>query len=210
MKKLLILIIIITLPLIAFFQYKRYERFHPPVSYEYDINDSIDVNYHDHQFVKEYFANAVEISAYARQQWRNEGVDVRFPNQNSQTELTISKYYNDLVARTQWLEAKLVQSDRLKRKGYNNDDVKKIESGVSLKKMDWENDREQLVNLAIGSRGEHVWLLQRELDFKGYDHTLDGVFGVATEAGLAAFQQDNGLFPSGHMSERTFEALFLK
>jgi hypothetical protein len=210
MKKLLFGIIIITLPLIVFFQYKDFKRFNPPTSYEYVVNENLDLNYHNYALVEEYFAKVVEISAYARKQWRNEGVDVRFPDQYSQTELNIAKYYNELLSRVQWLEAKLLESKQWKVKGYSNDDIQKIESGISPEMIKWLTEKEQLINTVLGDTGEYVWILQKQLVSKGFDHPFDGVFGSETKNALISFQEKNNLYPSGQMSERTFKALFLK
>ena len=64
MKKLLIIVLIITLPLIAFFQYKGYRRFHPPVDYEYVISNEIDINYYDQGLVEEYYTKAIEVGSF--------------------------------------------------------------------------------------------------------------------------------------------------
>ncbi|SNT34275.1 Putative peptidoglycan binding domain-containing protein [Ekhidna lutea] len=210
MKKLLIVVIVITLPLITFFQYKNYRRFHPPVNYEYALAENVDVNYHDPSMVEEYFSKSVEISAFARKAWSNESIDVRFPDENDQTALTQAAYYNQLLARLQHIETLLSQSADLKSRGFNNEDVKLVESGVPENLAKWMAQKDQLIGLSVGSRGEEVWLLQTYLENKGLDHTVDGVFGAATQSALRQFQQNNGLYPSGAMSERTFEKLFLE
>lgn len=210
MKKLLVVVIVITLPLITYFQYKNYRRFHPPVNYEYPLSDGIDMYYHDPSIVEEYYQKAVEISSYARKAWSNEGVDVRFPDTDDQTELTQAAYYNYLLSRLQQIEFQLTQSARLKSKGLNNEEVRLVESGVPEGLVKWIALKEQLVSLSEGSRGEEVWLLQTFLTKKGFEHTVDGVFGAATQTALQQFQEKNDLYPSGAMSDQTFAKLFLE
>lgn len=209
MKKLLFGIIIIGLPLIVFFQYKNYTRFNPPVDYEYTISTDIDANYHNQDLVSEYFSKAVEIGSFARLRWRNEAIDVRFPDQNSEVELNASKYYNRLVSRVQQIEQKLIQSANLKSKGLSNTDVLVVESGVPVAEVKFVNDRQAILNLKVGDRGRLVWELQKRLNSHGYEHEIDGVFGVATQNALVTFQNHNTLYPSGTMDIDVYNAIFL-
>lgn len=208
MKKLLVVIIVISLPLIVFFQYQNYKRFNPPTDYEYVSASEVDVNYHDQILVEEYYSKIVEASAYARQKWSNEGVDVRFPDTNSETELNISKYYNTLIGRIKYLESKLNQSRDLKINGYNNQEIVRIENGVSPVLVSWADHRESLVDLAVGDKGDKVWVLQKQLIKKGYVHTLDGIFEGETRNAIRKFQVDNDYYPSGEMNPQVFKALF--
>lgn len=209
MKKLLIAILVITLPLITFFQYKNYKRFHPPAEYEYTISDEIDSNYHNQALIDEYFQKSVEIGAFARKVWRNDGVDVRFPDENDPSQQTQALYYNQLLARLKKMEAILKNSSNLKAKGYGNEEVKHIESGVPESMLQWINQKNEMTSLAIGSTGEGVWLLQKYLVNEGLDHEIDGVFGIDTQEALRTFQINNDLYPSGSMSDKTFQKLFI-
>jgi hypothetical protein len=209
MKKLLFGIIIIGLPLIVFFQYKNYKRFSPPVNYEYSINTAVDINYHNSDLVSEYYSTAIEIGSYARLKWRNENIDVRFPDQDSESDLNASKYYNQLLARVQQLEQKLITSANLKSQGLNNADVLLVESGVSIAEVRFVNDKQSILSLKAGDRGRLVWELQRRLNAHGYQHQPDGVFGAATQNALIAFQNDNELYPSGAMDIDVYNAIFL-
>ena len=208
MKKLLIIVIVITLPLIAFFQYKEYKRFHPPVDYEYTLSDNIDLNYHDQTLVDEYYAKALEIGFFARMQWRNE-IDVRFPDIGNLEEVNSAKYYNRLLARTTQLENVLTNSLRLKTDGYTNDEIKQIESGVSPEMIKWTDNLEDILSISLGDLSQHVWNVQKELIAKGYEHRLDGLFGVETQSAIFSFQTDHDIFPTGLMNQETFDALFL-
>ncbi len=208
MKKLLFIVLIITLPLIAFFQYKNYKRFNPPADYEYVTSEEIDTNYYNSDLVDEYYAKAVEIGSFARLQWRNNGIDVRFPNEDSQTAINASKYYNQLISRVKSLESKLVSSSALKKEGLANGDIRLIESGYSINDLAALEDKDEIVQITFGDQSRFVWKVQKQLISRGYDHVLDGLFGIDTQNAIIAFQQDNQMYPSGAMDEETFELLF--
>ncbi|MEQ9404812.1 MAG: peptidoglycan-binding domain-containing protein [Cyclobacteriaceae bacterium] len=210
MKRILFVVIIITLPLIAYFQYKKYTRFNPPSQLEYVIADNIDVNYHNQSLVSEYYRNAVEIGAFARSKWSNESIDVRFPDQNDLVQVNAAKYYNQLVARTKELEVRLQNAAVLKSKGYSNNDIIKAESGIPSDLIESKIDRTTMEVLRIGDRNRFVWKLQEKLISKGYPHLLDGLFGTDTQNALIRYQNDQGLFPSGAMNPEVFDELFLK
>ena len=210
MKKIFLGLIAITLILITFFQYRNYQRFNPPVDYEYGISDGIDVDYHDATLVTEYFSKAIEIGEFARRKWRNESIDVRFPDQDSEVEMNAAKYYNQLKARTLLLEKKLSNSFNLKKDGFSNEDVQAVEGGVPIILINARVNKDAIVILRIGDQSEHVWKLQERLIEKGYPHQLDGLFGIDTQNALTSYQTDQGIYPSGAMNEEAFALLFLK
>ncbi len=210
MKKLVFIVIIVTLPIIAFFQYQKYKRFTPPVAYEYAISDNIDVNYHHQELVDEYFSKALEIGAFARLKWRNEGLDVRFPDENNLAEVNAAKYWTELQARVKLLERKLTFSKTLKAQGLTNQEVRMAESGFDVAHLDFVKDQEGIQSIQIGDQSRFVWMVQSKLIEKGYDHVLDGLFGDDTQNAITSFQQDQGIYPAGLMNEETFELLFLK
>lgn len=210
MKKIFLIILIITLPLICFFQYKSYRRFHPPVDYVFEISDSIDVNYHNVPLVDEYFSKAIEVGYFAKYKWFNEGIDVRFPDAENLESVNASKYYNQLIARVNYLEKLLKNSLSLKNKGLSNEEIKLVESGSSIADLKWMKMKPQILNIAFGERSEYVWQVQKQLISKGYEHRLDGLFGLDTQNAIISFQNDNSLFPSGTITEGSFSSLFLK
>jgi peptidoglycan hydrolase-like protein with peptidoglycan-binding domain len=62
--------------------------------------------------------------------------------------------------------------------------------------------------LASGSRGERVERLQSALKAMGYAvGEIDGLYGPATQAAVAAFQRDRGLPMSGSADEATLRSL---
>lgn len=210
MKKILLGIVVITLLLITFFQYKKYRRFNPPSNYEYAISADIDVNYHDQAMVNEYYQNAVEIGAFARMKWTSESIDVRFPDDDSMEEVNASKYYNRLLSRTQFIEEKLKRSAELKGTGLSNDQVRLVESGVPVSLLDLMENKDAITVLSIGDQSRFVWELQKRLIARGYEHQLDGVFGIATQNALLTFQNDQGIYPSGAMNDEVFALLFVE
>ena len=62
-------------------------------------------------------------------------------------------------------------------------------------------------NLSQGSRGNLVWILQAGLIAKGFETTLDSIFGSRTATQVRAFQTANNLASDGIAGPNTFEAL---
>lgn len=202
MKKLFFLIVVVTLPIIAYFNYKNYKRFNPPIGYELIISDSIDVNYHDPVLVHEYFNKAIEAGSFARMQWTNNEIDVRFPSATPAS-INAAKYYNQLVSRVGYLERLLLNSAELKAKGHTNDEIKLIESGISHDKMYWIENEEDILAISQGDMNEYVWNVQKFLISKGYEHKLDGLFGEDTKNAIVLFQNQHKLFPAGYITKET-------
>ena len=63
--------------------------------------------------------------------------------------------------------------------------------------------------LSQGSRGQEVIKLQQALKDKGYDITVDGVYGAKTREAVIKFQKDNGLTPDGIAGANTLSKLNL-
>lgn len=208
MKKIFYIVIIVALPVIVFFQYKDYTRFRPEAGYDFVVNKAIDVNYHNQQMVKEYFANAVEIGALARRFWYESEIDIKFPDESIQAQ-NAAALYNQLVARNSFIEAKLLKSAAYKGEGYSNKQVLDLENGIDPRTRQLIAQKAKYVGLTIGSRGSSVWNMQKQLVSKGYSLPLDGVFMLESDDALKQFQSDNEMYPSGIIDEDTFEALFL-
>lgn len=62
-------------------------------------------------------------------------------------------------------------------------------------------------NLRLGSRGEKVKQLQRDLTSLGYKLTADGIFGPKTEAAVKRFQRDKNLTVDGIVGPKTRAAI---
>lgn len=62
--------------------------------------------------------------------------------------------------------------------------------------------------LSIGSRGRAVRSLQDRLAAAGYyDGAIDGMYGLATQRAVVAFQEEQGFEPTGRLDDPTWEAL---
>ncbi|MEQ8238960.1 MAG: peptidoglycan-binding domain-containing protein [Cyclobacteriaceae bacterium] len=204
MKKLLIIVIVITLPLIAFFQYANYHRFHPPVNYDYPISDQIDLMYYDQDMIKEYYRNSIEMGQLARTLWFNDGIDVRFPDIEDSLSLNYSTYYTHLKARNQFIESRLVASKMGREKGWSIAEIKLMEQGIDPSEMSLREESIQYAGLALGSVGEKVVVIQKFLNDKGYSIPVDAVFGLATRDSLKSFQNDKGLTGTGIVDYQTY------
>ena len=207
MKRLAWLIIIVTLPVITFFQYKKYNKFNPPSIYQYPVNDSVDIHYYDPLIVEKYFENVYRIESLARELWYSKGLDVKFPDldiEGSEAEL---KFYRQLWATTRVLEEKLLYATRLKAAGFNNQEIRRIvEEGIAPELVRYA-DKQQLLGLKMGDQGQGVWEVQDFLLKKSYQIPFDGVFGLETQQSLIDFQKKHNLIPSGIVNNKTLQVL---
>jgi hypothetical protein len=63
-------------------------------------------------------------------------------------------------------------------------------------------------NLAVGSKGTVVQLVQNRLRAAGYyDGEVDGIYGEETKEAMKAFQEDHELPPTGGVKRPTYRAL---
>ena len=208
MKKLLIPLLLIVLGFIAYFQYDNWRRFNPPAAYSYEVSTDIDPNYHDQTLVTEYYANAVEIGSFARNQWFSQGIDVRFADTGDLEARQAVAYYNQLLARTQQIEQILTNSKVQKDQGFTNEQVQLLESGFPQELLPFSEELDDFYGITLGSIDRHVWILQKRLIEKGFSHPIDGVFGTETQTSLTQFQTQNDLFPSGLVDRETLIHLF--
>ena len=207
MKRLALLILIITLPILTYFQYQKYRRFHPPVNYDYSPSDSIDTNYHNPVVLQQYYQNVYEIGDFARSQWRNQATDVRYPDDGNPEEKKASQYYRQLLSTTALLEDKLIASRTLKDQGFDNQAIARLEQ------EGWSPQNYQLAQyqsiegLKTGDKGSGVWALQKLLVNKGYEIPVDGIFSQATEEAVKDLQQATGNYPSGTVDQLLLQAM---
>lgn len=207
MKRLALLILIVTLPILTYFQYQKYRRFHPPVSYDYAPSDSIDVNYHDPVVLQQYYQNVYEIGDFARRQWRNQGTDVRYPDSDNPEEKKASQYYQQLLSTTAQLEDKLIASQVLKEQGFDNQAIVWIEREGWSPQNYQIAQRQSLQGLKRGDKGSEVWALQKLLVNKGYEIPVDGIFSEVTEKAVKDLQRTTGNYPSGAVDEVSLRAM---
>jgi len=204
MKKLVYIIIIVSLPIICFFQYKNWTKFSAPNQYDYVASKEIDVNYFDLETVKAYFKNVQEIGSFARSTWYTHDIDVRNYDQNDPQATSKATYYDQLIAQTKYYENLLVQSNTLKKKGYNNIQIQEmIEKGVGETDFNKEKIITEILNIKFGDINQAVYLLQKQLSEKGYANPHDGNFKSSTLEMLVKFQSDNDLAPTGIVDKET-------
>ncbi|MEL7002305.1 MAG: peptidoglycan-binding domain-containing protein [Bacteroidota bacterium] len=206
MKRLLLVLAIILCGIVGYFQYQDYKRFNPPSDYLYPVSNEIDINYFDQLVVQQYYDNAYELAAYGREKWANEGIDVRYPT-NDETSQRASDYYNKKLSITNKLQDLLVYSADLKKKGFNNQQIKEIiESGLSpTTYIILQNT--QFIGLKKGDQSNEVWEIQKMFIDLGYEIPKDGKFGPETEAAVIDYQNKNNLFESGAINEITLRTL---
>ena len=204
MKRLFYLVMIITLPLIAFFQFDRYRRFHPPTDYEYPLNSGIDATYHDPTLVLKYHTTAHQIGTYAKHCWRKWKLDVHSVNPTDPRYAEQLMTYQQYLATTQQLEGRLLQSASWKAEGYSNAEIQQLEEGKTLTT---EQFVESLINnpilAKVGDRGPLVYEIQRALRKRSYDLPWDGIYRSETERDVRNFQEKQQLFPSGVVDKQT-------
>lgn len=210
MKKLLILVLVIALPIIAYFQYANWKRYNTPSNFGYVISDKIDVHYYDVNLVRQYYENAVEIGRFANEVYANTGADVLFPDNTNTEELNASKYYHGLISSTKYIESILKKSAECKKTGLSNEDVKIVEKeGIDLTHISFYKMKGNYLNMQLGTVGNYVWDLQKALKDKGYELPVDGNFGLETDQQLKLYQSSINTYPSGILDEFTFMKLLV-
>jgi len=204
MKKILPFVIAIFLGIIAFTTFVKYYKINAPV-YAYEMLDQIDVNYYDQALVSTYFKDIQELESFVRRTWYNHRINVLYIDNESEESVKYGTQFNLLKSKLSFIQAKLTDSYQLKKKGFDNLQIKKIhKEGIPQ----WHFDMDyRLLNLAFGDSGEKVWLLQKKLKSFGYDIPVDGEFKNETEIALKAFQEKNNLYPGGKVNESTLRAL---
>lgn len=217
MKKILILILIIIISIFAYGEYKEYQRFHPK-NVNYKASETIDLNYHDQTTVYNYNEAISTLNGFVITQWSANGIDVRNPeDDNTETQYAVNTYAKKL-AKVKFFEAKLEQSNALKSKGFNNAEIKTIESENITpedynKRLESEKFKRLLIesfpkkNLIDGEKNAFVYEIQKLLVNKGFDIPVDGVYKNITSDALKAFEEKQQLFPDGKIDPITLEAL---
>ncbi|MEM7654976.1 MAG: peptidoglycan-binding domain-containing protein [Bacteroidota bacterium] len=205
MKRLFYLVMIISLPLITFFQFDRYRRFHPPTEYAHPIHQDIDYGYHDPAVVLEYLTAAQQTGTYARHLWREHRLDVKSVDPKAAEFQPEIATYQQYVATTQFLEKRLLQSAQWKAAGKKNAEIQALENGSQNERQQayeqWTNNP---VLARVGDQGPIVYEIQRRLQALAYELPLDGIYRSETQRDVQAFQTKQQLFPSGIVDKQTF------
>ncbi|MEL6593566.1 MAG: peptidoglycan-binding domain-containing protein, partial [Bacteroidota bacterium] len=194
MKRLFYSISIICLPLIAFFMFDNYRRHHPEAVYAYTPSQEIDPHYHDPDALLRYHQLCEEIGSYGRYCWREEKVDVlREASTDGEAGVMVQRYQS-LIAAARYLEGKLVQSQKWKAEGHDNDKIRQLEVGG-----DSFGERLALSKALVqpGEESPLVLSIQQKLIQKGYTLQVDGIFREETQRIIKQYQQDKGLEASG-------------
>jgi len=81
-------------------------------------------------------------------------------------------------------------------------------AGLTIDGIFGPRTKSAIRNIAQGSRGNLVWIMQAALYVKGFPTALDSIFGANTANQVRAFQRANGLTADDIAGPNTFEALF--
>ncbi|MEL6254245.1 MAG: peptidoglycan-binding domain-containing protein [Bacteroidota bacterium] len=213
MKRLFYLVIIITLPLIAFFEIWSFYKHNVSADYDYQVNDSIDPNYHNPELVSRYYVTAKEVGNYARNIWKEHRVDVTMADMTDPDEKEFGRTYNSLIASAKHLERKLLKSAELKGQGMSNEEIVRWEQGVQApipSPVQNTSSSSQLstdinpIIAQIGDNSATVREIQDRLYKKGSEIRIDGIFREETKQAVAAFQKKKKLPETGIVDIETF------
>jgi murein L,D-transpeptidase YcbB/YkuD len=208
MKRIMYLVIIIVLPLLAYFQYDHYLRHHPPVDCAYPINEGIDAAYHDPEVVLNYYEKAEATGTYARHLWKEYKIDVKHDNPSDGKAAQEMLTYRRYLATAHYLEGKLLQSAAWKTQGFTNEEIRYMEQHeVGPETMRVRKLLEGHEVLKMGAQNQAVMNIQKLLLAKGYSLRIDGLFDQETLQTVQIFQESRQLFPSGMMDEITLKEL---
>jgi N-acetyl-anhydromuramyl-L-alanine amidase AmpD len=208
MKRLLFLILIVTLPVIAFFEWMAYKRAHFPADFIYQTSDSLDLNYHQPELIADYFQSATELEHFGRYCWKEYKLDVLGDQPMESPQKDLVKAYQLKFAHVKHTEALLERSYALKQKGLKDKVVQ-----LMLEHDMTESDLEAYLflgekeKLEFEDQGDGVFKAQQLLKQKGYDLPVDGYFEKKTLEAVKAFQRSAGIFPSGKIGDLTVKKL---
>lgn len=208
MKRLMYLIIIIVLPVIAYFQYDHYVRHHPPVDCAYPLNEKIDTAYHDPKKVLSYYETAEAAATYARYLWKTHKIDVKKDNPSDGQVAEEMRRYRRYLATARYLEDLLLRSADWKAQGFSNEEIRYMEQNeVGPEDMQVQKLLKGRERLQVGDQNQAVMDIQKLLREKGYTLRIDGIFDQETRQRIQTFQESQELFPSGVMDDITLKAL---
>ena len=208
MKRLFYLIIIICLPLIAFFQYRQYQRWHPPVDYTYQISEAIDTEYHDPAMVERYYQVGQKAATIARHAWAEHKIDVKATDAESLEKGTWVKQYQQAITEAMMLEDQLERSKKLKEAGFTQNFIQQIEQhGWTDQEANIQALLQNPLMAVFGDENDLVYTVQQMLTQLGYEMPIDGNFRIETQRGLTTFQEAQNLRPTGQLDRRTLHQL---
>ena len=217
MKQILIVILVVILLIFGYNQYSNYKRFHSP-GVDYTSNKKIDLNYHDKNFLLNYYQAIEDLNSYVRIQWVTQDVDVRNPEDDDEDTKNAVLGYNKKLGLVKFYEDKLVESAVLKNQGISNKEIIVFEqNGLKAKDYNQYLKRKFLIDtyksnpekysLKVGDYSSFIFELQKKLVEKGHEIPIDGLFRDITFNAVRAFEEKNGLFPDGKIDMLTLEYL---
>lgn len=217
MKQILIVILFVILLIFGYNQYSDYKRFHSP-GVDYVSDKKIDLNYHDKNFLLNYYQAIEDLNSYVRTQWVTQDVDVRNPEDDDKDTQNAVLGYNKKLGIVKFYEDKLVESAILKKQGISNKEIVFFEqNGLNAKDfkqflkrkflMDTYKSNPEKYSLKVGDYSSFIFELQKKLVEKGHEIPIDGLFRDITFNAVRAFEEKNGLFPDGKVDLLTLEYL---
>ena len=202
------LVVIVALPLIAYFEYDHYVRHHPPAGCEYAIDTTIDVHYHDPGTVLDYYETVEAICAHARFMWKKHKIDVTNADPADGEKAEAMRTYRRYLATARHLEDRLLRSAKQKAQGFSNDEIRYMEQQqVEPEEMRVRKFLGKYTQLQIGDQNQTVMDMQKRLNAKGYSLRIDGIFNQETRQVVQKFQESAQLFPSGVVDDITLKEL---
>lgn len=85
---------------------------------------------------------------------------------------------------------------------------KQFNSGLAVDGIFGTKTKNACINVSQGASGNITMLIQMALFIKGYNLTMDKIFGTDTKEKVMQFQKANGLSADGIVGKNTFEKLF--
>ena len=208
MRKIFISALVIAVIFGIYHYADQYIRFHQPSNYDYKLNDSIDKQYHDANFVLKYHQKAQEVGNIARNAWFEHKVDVLMANKSSAEAKPYLLDYQAAKSEAWLMERKLIQSAKLKKMGLSNEEIKMAEevgvSGEQGRSLMLAKAAAKILNgstLKMGDNNWAVYFVQDLLRKKGFKIPLDGYFEIRTKEAVLAFQKEKELLVTGVVND---------
>lgn len=215
MKQLIIFILIIILALVGYGKYSEYKRFNAPeVNYKSEKN--IDVNYHNKDFLLNYYKTVEDLDSYVMMQWTANEIDVRKPEDDDSETTQAVETYAKKLASIMYYEAILNNSYQLKAKGLSNEEIILLETkGLDLETLQKEQYFKTIKrlynpnqNLYNGEKSAIIYEVQKRLVALGDSIEIDGVYRIETLNAIKSFEEKNNLLADGYLDVLTFEKMF--
>ncbi|WP_299050447.1 peptidoglycan-binding domain-containing protein [uncultured Polaribacter sp.] len=215
MKQLIILLLLIIASIIGFGKYQQYKRYTSP-KVTYQTEKKLDFEYHNQEFVLNYYKAIEDLNSYVMLQWSANSIDVRTPEDDDhETKLAVTKY-SEKLGRIKYYETKLYTSALLKKDGLSNKEIKFLEeTGTDLNSYKYQQEVMRIKSmfdnerkLSYGQTGALIYEVQKKLVKKGFNITVDGIYRIETKNAIKSFEEKNNLFADGLLDILTLDALF--